>query len=277
MQCDLLCLDPRTYRLALSTPVRRRALVQTGPLTWSLRSWKGPRRVGWPSLPLSHHLWGAGPSIACCSRHPPNHGLFRLPCALPLLQSLPPVRRHRLPVSSSLPDAPVQALARFGWSLRCVHISLLPMVNPQPSYGAASGSDGGEAGPGGAGPLRVGEENHAQAGEFLSDCVLGMSDGLTVPYVDDLACVLLSFSPGDALFFMTLPRSLFRPFCPGVCSPDSHLFSQSLPSPFIMLCSALSPPLRRIFFPPFVCGQLCPRCRPHLSRIIFIRDCPCRH
>lgn len=69
---------------------------------------------------------------------------------------------------------------------------LLPMVNPSPLYGAAGGSDGGEAGREGAPPREVGAENHAQAGEFLSDCVLGMSDGLTVPYVDAPSCFPLS-------------------------------------------------------------------------------------
>ncbi|OSX69975.1 hypothetical protein BU14_0976s0004 [Porphyra umbilicalis] len=49
------------------------------------------------------------------------------------------------------------------------------MVEPSSSYGAiAPRADGGESG--------QSQENHARAGEFLSDCVLGMSDGLTVPF-----------------------------------------------------------------------------------------------
>ncbi|KAK1864297.1 hypothetical protein I4F81_006846 [Pyropia yezoensis] len=80
------------------------------------------------------------------------------------------------------------------------------MVNPQPSYGAASGSDGGEAGPGVAGPLRVGEENHAQAGEFLSDCVLGMSDGLTVPFA--LAAGLTSAVSSSSVIALAVTSEL---------------------------------------------------------------------
>lgn len=274
MQCDLLCLDTRTCHLAFAcTPVRRRALRYELDVEPAVVEGAPTGRVALAPV--------ESPFVGCRT----VYCLLLTPSAQP--RPFPPAPVPS-PCCNLFPPSAVIASPSLrrcqthqcklwpGLGGRCVHTSLLPMVNPQPSYGAASGSDGGEAGPGGAGPLRVGEENHAQAGEFLSDCVLGMSDGLTVPYVDGLSCVLLSFSPGDALFFMTLPRSLFRPFCPGVCSPDSHLFWQSLPSPFIVLCSALSPPLRRLFFPPFVCGQLCPRCRPHLSRIIFIRDCPCR-
>jgi len=53
------------------------------------------------------------------------------------------------------------------------------MGEPSSSYGAiAPRADGGESG--------QQQENHARTGEFLSDCVLGMSDGLTVPYVGSI-------------------------------------------------------------------------------------------
>lgn len=76
-----------------------------------------------------------------------------------------------------------------------------PMVNPPPSYGAANGGDGGEAGRGGAEPRSVAPEGHAQAGEFLSDCVLGMSDGLTVPCVGCPAHASCCVLCGLAFFF----------------------------------------------------------------------------
>jgi len=58
------------------------------------------------------------------------------------------------------------------------------MVEPSSSYGAiAPRADGGESG--------QSQENHARAGEFLSDCVLGMSDGLTVPYV---GCIVVALA-----------------------------------------------------------------------------------
>lgn len=80
------------------------------------------------------------------------------------------------------------------------------MVNPPPSYGAANGGDGGEAGRGGAEPRSVAPEGHAQAGEFLSDCVLGMSDGLTVPFA--LAAGLTSAVSSSSVIVLAVASEL---------------------------------------------------------------------
>ncbi|GAB0493726.1 hypothetical protein MMPV_005011 [Pyropia vietnamensis] len=78
------------------------------------------------------------------------------------------------------------------------------MVDPSFSYGATNDSDGGEAGRGVAPP--AGGESHTQAGEFLSDCVLGMSDGLTVPFA--LAAGLTSAVSSSSVIVLAVASEL---------------------------------------------------------------------
>lgn len=108
-----------------------------------------------------------------CNLHPPAFPPtpFSLPCLPP-----PPPTHCRCQTRQDRADGFVVGAGASPFSCP-------PMVNPPSSYGAANGGDGGEAAGGGASSRVAGPEGHARAGEFLSDCVLGLSDGLTVPCV----------------------------------------------------------------------------------------------